>query len=111
MFLEAVSAWIVFFRFPFFIVLFFFLCFSKEGVQRQIFQRYLKVLFILLCVIGLFIAVNHICYFQNEDWADYKRYNAVRGELLDCGLPGWADYREKYEAIGYTENDIRILGG
>ncbi len=55
--------------------------------------------------------MNHICYFQNEDWADYKRYNAVRGELLDCGLPGWADYREKYEAIGYTENDIRILGG
>ena len=71
----------------------------------------MKVLFILLCVIGLFIAVNHICYFQNEDWADYKRHNAVRGELLDCGLPGWADYREKYEAIGYTENDIRILGG
>lgn len=74
----------------FFAILFFFLCFSKAGLKKEIFKGYISVFFIIICIVGLFVVVDRACYFLNEDWTSYRKYNAVRGELLDFGIPGGA---------------------
>lgn len=93
----------------FFCPLLFLFCFSKEGFRKTVFKKYVIRLSVLFCIAGLLMASDFICYSMNEEWSYYKDYNDARTQLLDFGIPSFQENRERYEEIGFSENDMELL--
>ncbi len=53
--------------------------------------------------------VDYAVYHLNEDWDYYKKYNHVREELLDYGMPSYEAHRETYSELGLSEHDYAML--
>ena len=47
--------------------------------------------------------------YRSPFWQDYLRFNKVRTELLDYGLPVFETYQKQYESIGLDENAYEVL--
>ena len=61
---------------------------------------------LLLCL--LLWGVDTLSY-RSPFWQEYLRFNKVRTELLDYGLPAFEEYQGEYESIGLDENAYEIL--
>ena len=61
----------------------------------------------LLISLALF-GVDRLHY-RSQRWKEYDRFNAVRTELLDYGLPGYKKYRKHYKAAGIDKNAFELL--
>ena len=48
-------------------------------------------------------------YNYSNGWKGYDEYNKVRSELLDYGVPNYDIYKEKYDSIGFSRNDVELL--
>ncbi|MCM1157261.1 MAG: hypothetical protein NC300_02035 [Bacteroidales bacterium] len=95
--------------FAFFLLFELCLCMEKGKWNKELFFRLLKDTLILVCLVGLFKGLDMAYYQSSEEWKAYTRYNSIRSELMDYGVPDFSTYRENYEEIGFNQNDTIVL--
>lgn len=74
----------------------------KDGAKFVAF-----VLALYLMNMGL-AHLNAMVYANSEDWNDYMEINAARARVVDYGVPDYTANREKYEALGISQNDYQM---
>lgn len=100
---------------PFFIVLYIIRLFRKvkrerslKGVPTQVLKLCL-VLGVILSMSNGLQTLNERVYFQDEEWGDFRKYDGLRSQLIDQTTNNYEEYKEEYEAINCSENDLELL--
>ena len=91
---------------PFFVCFIMIVCLKQSNKEKK---QLIQGLLIVIVAVGLLALASQMAYSTSEEWRLYQKYNQVRANLLDYGLPVWEENRSNYEAIGFTENDIYML--
>lgn len=72
-----------------------------------------KRLIIALCTIMIVVVacskISKVYYTSDEGWREYIKFNLARANLLDYDIPSWEENQEKYEKIGFSENDVTMF--
>lgn len=70
-----------------------------------------------LGLVGTFAALFALCgglmlaersSYTSEQWLHYRRYNALRTELLDYGFPDYGENQTLYQSLSITEEDLEL---
>ena len=62
---------------------------------------------LLIVIVGLFL-INKLSL-RSPEWNAYIRYNDVRTELLDYGIPSYEENSQFYDSTGISENDLDVM--
>lgn len=85
------------------------LCIEGKKINKAKFYILLHDILIVIGVVLLFVVIDKGSYQINSEWKEYKKYNQVRADLLDYGVPEWENNRENYEKLGISQNDYEML--
>lgn len=75
-------------------------------------RRFLKILiggFSLIALILLCKFAGDMTYKSSEEYRDYKRYAAVRADIVDAKYYNYSVYKDDFERLGISENDFAML--
>lgn len=64
---------------------------------------------VVVCTVGAFLMVDRIYYNTSPEWEGYGEYNKVRADLMDYGFPLYKQYADKYQKLGFSQNDIAVI--
>ena len=84
------------------------LVFVIRRKQWQVWPRYLYSFLVLLLLAFGSRAVDRIVYDSDVAWKQYKEFNDLRAQFIDYGIVDWESDPEAYEAIGISENDLKV---
>ena len=79
------------------------------GVSVHAIKKYVGQICIMILLVAICSFMNKLYYMGNTEWDTYREFNLARSNLLDYGMPSWAENQEKYESIGFSENDVRLF--
>lgn len=75
-----------------------------KGIRKM--QSYLlPYILVLLLGIGL-KAIDTLAYSSQQEWKEYKEFNALRSELMDYGFPSYGENQAIYKSMGISEEDL-----
>lgn len=81
----------------------------QMGFSFRSIKKYAGLLCIMIMLVMICSFIDKAYYKEKPEWNEYKKFNSARANLLDYSLPSWVDNHEKYEGIGFSENDVRLF--
>lgn len=72
-------------------------------------KKMIKMIFIIVFSVTICSIIDKAYYSADKGWKEYREYNTVRSYLLDLGVPSWEENQDKYESIGFSQNDVIVL--
>lgn len=65
--------------------------------------------FLLLFILCGGLTLAEKSSYSSDSWQSYRRYNALRTELLDYGFPDYEENRELYQSLSIGEEDLKLF--
>ena len=81
---------------------------EKKEKRLSLLIRMGKALAPVGLVLLVLFAANQFAY-RSEEWKEYWRYESDVSELLDFGMPRYAEAEAVYQSIGWTETDYNVF--
>lgn len=80
---------------------------NREKLKRGVI-KFVIISVLLYATSVLLNRTNNFLLNNNEEWAEYKSYNATRAVLFDNSWPDYYEFQEEYEKLSITENDYKM---
>lgn len=85
----------------------------KNGLKNVEKEKFKYILLPVASILALMVIIDGIdtyAYESDPDWAEYRRFNSARSDIMDYGgFPDYDAFWDIYEDIGYTEEDADAL--
>ena len=66
---------------------------------------------LLFALCGGLMLAEQQAYSQDAQWQHYRKFNALRTELLDYGFPDYETNQALYDSLGISEEDLELYRG